>query len=180
MKYGDIKSLDISNGSGIRVSLFVSGCNFHCKNCFNQEAQSYSYGEFYTQDTKSEILSLVSSPHIAGLSILGGDPMWQTNEDIMELIELCKEVHKLNKTVWIWTGFIWEDIFTDRNLILDDGTINNTFRQELAKQADVLIDGPFVDKLKDLTLHWKGSSNQRVIDVKESLKANKVILYKES
>lgn len=180
MKYGNIKSLDISNGPGIRVSLFVSGCNFHCKNCFNQEAQSFSYGKVYTQDTKAEILSLVSSPHIVGLSILGGDPMWQTNEDIMELIELCKEVHKLNKTVWIWTGFIWEDIFKNRRLFLNSEAINNIFRQGLIKQADVLIDGPFVDGLKDLNLYWKGSSNQRVIDVKESLKANKVILYKES
>lgn len=172
--------MDISNGPGIRVSLFVSGCYSRCKNCFNQEAQSYSYGEFYTQDTKTEILSLVSSPHISGLSILGGDPMWQTNEDIMELIELCKEVHKLNKTVWIWTGFTWEDIFTDRNLVLDGEAIDYTFRQGLVKQADVLIDGPFIDNLKDLNLHWKGSSNQRVIDVKKSLEANKPILYKES
>lgn len=105
--------------------------------------------------------------------------MWQTNEDIMELIELCKEVHKLNKTVWIWTGFIWEDIFADRNLVLDGEAIDYTFRQGLVKQADVLIDGQFVDELKDLNLHWKGSSNQRVIDVKKSLKANKPILYKE-
>lgn len=172
--------MDISNGPGIRVSLFVSGCNFHCKNCFNQEAQSYSYGEFYTQDTKTEILSLVSSPHISGLSILGGDPMWQTNESIMDLIELCEEAHKLNKTVWIWTGFTWEDIFTDRNFVLDREAIDYSFRQELVKQADVLIDGPFVDNFKDLNLHWKGSSNQRVIDVKKSLKANKPILYKES
>ena len=175
MKYGNIKALDIANGPGIRVSLFVSGCNFHCKNCFNQEAQSFSYGEFYTQNTKAEILSLVSSSHIAGLSILGGDPMWQTNEDIMELIELCKEVHKLNKTVWIWTGFVWEDIFANRHFILDREAIDYSFRQELVKQADVLIDGPFVDNLKDLNLHWKGSSNQRVIDVKKSTKNNVVL-----
>lgn len=180
MNYASIRNLDIVNGIGCCVSLFVSGCLTNCTGCFNKEQQNFNYGHKYTQETKEKLLELISRPYIKGLSILGGDPMWQTNEDIMELIELCKEVHKLNKTVWIWTGFIWEDIFTDRNLILDDGTINNTFRQELAKQADVLIDGPFVDKLKDLTLHWKGSSNQRVIDVKESLKANKVILYKES
>lgn len=101
MYYAELRKMDITNGSGIRVSLFVSGCNFHCKNCFNQEAQQFDYGKEYTQDTFNCICELINKPHIKGCSFLGGDVMWQTPEDIEELIKLCDYTHSINKNVWI-------------------------------------------------------------------------------
>lgn len=102
MNYASIRKMDIANGEGVRVSLFVSGCNFHCKNCFNTEAQNFEYGHEYTQDTEERILSLTSKPYVAGLSILGGDPLWQSEEDIkLYLIPLVEKTRSLNKTVWL-------------------------------------------------------------------------------
>lgn len=101
MYYAELRKMDITNGSGIRVSLFVSGCNFHCKNCFNQEAQQFDYGKEYTHDTFNCICELINKPHIKGCSFLGGDVMWQTPEDIEEIIKLCDYTHSINKNVWI-------------------------------------------------------------------------------
>lgn len=172
MNYAKIKHWDIANGSGIRVSLFVSGCNFHCKGCFNQEAWDFHYGEPFTDATRKEIISLVSDANIDGLSILGGDPLWQGIEGLDELIRLCKEVHRWHKNVWLWTGFTWEEIFSEDNM-----TQNKALQQQLIKECDVVVDGRFDESLKDLNLVWKGSKNQRVIDVKRSLDAHKIIEF---
>ena len=110
MKYASIKKMDISNGEGIRVSLFVSGCNFHCPGCFNEEVQSFDYGKNYTQATEDLILKEVSKPHIKGLSLLGGDPLWQDMDGLKQLRQLVQKVHDLDKTVWIWSGFTWEEL----------------------------------------------------------------------
>lgn len=176
MKYAVIKKMDITNGEGIRVSLFVSGCKFHCKNCFNLEAQNFSYGKEYTQETVDRIKEYLNKPSIKGISILGGDPLWQTNEDMEQLVELCKIVHSLDKNVWIWSGFTWEDIFKKIPDNVVDASIINT-QQELIAECDVFVDGPFVEELKNLSLAWRGSSNQRVIDVQKSLKEKKIVLY---
>lgn len=175
MNYASIRKMDIANGEGVRVSLFVSGCNFHCKNCFNTEAQSFEYGHEYTQDTEERILSLVSKPYVAGLSILGGDPLWQSEEDIkLYLIPLVEKTKSLNKTVWLWSGFTWEEV--NHNPISSSLI---TRRKHLVKKCDVFVDGRYKDDLRDLNLKWRGSSNQRVIDVQETLKSNEVVLYCE-
>ncbi len=162
--------MDISNGPGIRVSLFVSGCQFHCYNCFNKEAQNYNCGKQYTEDTEYKILQLVSKPHIAGLSILGGDPLWQNEKDIFGLTRLAIKIREeLDKNVWIWSGFTWGQIFSDPNIPDEDIKIMNA-RRHLINNCDVFVDGPYKDDLRDLRLKWRGSSNQRVIDVQTTRK----------
>lgn len=168
MKYAKINLFDIANGEGIRVSLFVTGCKFHCKGCFNQEAQDFTYGKEFTSESAELILNRLKDERFDGLTLIGGDPLWQTTNDIKTLINLCKEVHKLNKNIWIWSGFTWEDVFNNNE---DEYKT----RQELISNCDVFIDGLFEEDKKDLSLAWRGSSNQRIINVKESLKENSVI-----
>lgn len=163
MNYAKINLFDIANGNGIRVSLFVSGCKFHCLDCFNREAWDYNFGSPYTSKISDIILERLKNPNFEGLSILGGDPFWQSPEDIMELAELCRKVVALGKNVWIWTGFKYEDLLQDK------------IKFNLLKYCTVLIDGRFEVDKKDLTQAWRGSTNQRVINVQESFKANKVI-----
>lgn len=177
MNYGNIKFYDIANGEGIRTSLFVSGCPIHCPGCFNQEAQDYNYGQPYTNQTHNTILEQICKPYIAGLSLLGGDPMCQDYDGLVNLISLAQEVRNMGKTVWLWTGMRYEDIFP---LEHEGGwTAIEYARQCLFMACNVVVDGPFIEAQKDLTLAFRGSKNQRLIDVDKTLKANKVILYKE-
>lgn len=152
MNYGAIKNLDIANGPGIRVSLFVSGCRNHCKGCFQPETWDFKYGKEFDDDAFYSLIEMLRSEHIAGLSILGGDPF--EPENLVTVTNLCKMVKDIfpNKNIWVWTGYLWEDI-KDANIF---------------KYIDVLVDGRFEEKLKDLSLAFRGSSNQRIIDVKKS------------
>ena len=177
MNYGNIKFYDIANGEGIRTSLFVSGCPIHCPGCFNQEAQDYNYGQPYTNQTHNTILEQISKPYIAGLSLLGGDPMCQNYDGLVNLISLAQEVRNMGKTVWLWTGLTYEDIFPLGHK--GGWTAIEYARQCLFMACNVVVDGPFIEAQKDLTLAFRGSKNQRLIDVDKTLKANKVILYKE-
>lgn len=164
MRYNKIRKMDISNGPGIRVSVFFQGCAFHCKNCFNPETWSFDTGEEFTDDTINHILDLCDNPHINGLSILGGEPMHPTNiEGSTKLAKAFKEKYP-DKTIWSWSGFLFDKDLKDK---------------EILNYLDVLIDGQYIDELHDPTLDWRGSSNQRVIDVQKSLKNKKIILYKE-
>lgn len=172
MKYASIKKMDISNGEGIRVSLFVSGCNFHCPGCFNEEVQSFDYGKNYTQATEDLILKEVSKPHIKGLSLLGGDPLWQDIDGLKQLRQLVQKVHDLGKTVWIWSGFTYENL-------LDGSGLSEEANERilLVCDCDVFVDGLFEYDKKDLSLAWRGSRNQRVIDMNKT--KDKVVLYCE-
>ena len=155
MRYANIKNLDISNGPGIRISLFVSGCRRHCKGCFNEVAQSFEYGTRFGSETLVELLRLLSNPHIKGLSVLGGEPLEPENRDTV--LDICKAVRVAfgaKKTIWMWTGYLWEDV---KDL-------------PVMEYLDVLVDGPFVEEQKNLCLPYCGSENQRVIDVKMSLR----------
>lgn len=166
MKYGGIKEFDIANGSGLRTSLFVSGCNLHCKGCFNNELQDFNYGKEYTDETEQYILSTLTE-HISGLSILGGDIFCQKTEDIEKIHRLCKKVKQMkNRNIWVWTGYKWEDIISD--------SAPASFKQ-LLYCIDVLVDGPFEENKKNLNLMWKGSSNQRVILVEPTLQLGQLI-----
>lgn len=160
LNIGQINYCDVANGEGIRVSVFVSGCNFHCKGCFNKEAQDFNYGKPYNEDMRNLILEHLKDDKYDGISLLGGDPMCQDNDGLKELVELCKSVHQIGKTVWCWTGYTKEEI---------DNTIDefSMIRKELLKEVDVLIDGRFEESLRDITLVWKGSSNQRIINLNE-------------
>lgn len=177
MRYSNIKQFDMANGEGIRTSLFVTGCHFHCKECFNPEAWSFEYGKPYTVETTETIIKMVSNPHVKGLSILGGDPLWQDEKGLTQLYSLVREVHLRGKNIWLWSGFTWEQIFpkiqpytfTDREIA----------QQSLIANCDVWVDGQFEISKKDLSLKWRGSSNQRIINVQKSLKYNEVILYDE-
>ena len=178
MKYASIKKMDISNGEGIRISLFVSGCKFHCPGCFNEEVQSFDYGKDYTQATEDLILKEVSKPYIKGLSLLGGDPLWQDIDGLKQLRQLVQKVHDLDKTVWIWSGFTYENLLDGSGLSEEANE-----RISLIHDCDVFVDVLFEYDKKDLSLAWRGSRNQRIIDVHktfEHLKVTgevKVVLY---
>ncbi len=167
MNYSGIKYADMINGIGIRVSLFVSGCNHACKDCFNVETWNPKYGEKFTEKQEKEIIDFFKKygKTIRGLSLLGGDPTYPQNID--PLINFLKKFKKElpDRDIWIWSGFTWEEIMADKK------------RKELISLCDVLIDGKFIIKLKDLNLKWRGSSNQRVIDIKKSLANNEVKLF---
>lgn len=177
MNYVNIIPCDTANGEGIRTSLFVSGCTINCPSCFNQEVQDYSYGQPYTNLTHKTILEQINKPYIAGLSLLGGDPMCQDYDGLVNLISLAQEVRNMGKTVWLWTGLTYEDIFPAKGK-KDLGVLEYA-RQCLFMACNVVVDGPFIEAQKDLTLAFRGSKNQRIIDVEETLKADKIILYKE-
>ena len=158
MRYNLIRKMDISNGPGVRVSIFMQGCSFHCKNCFNPETWDFEGGQEFTEDTINKVLELSDKKEVKGLSILGGEPMHPTNiEGTTKLAKAFKEKYP-EKNIWAWSGFKYEDI---KN--------NDVFNY-----IDVLVDGQDKDELHDPTLKWRGSSNQRVIDIKESKKQNKI------
>ena len=170
MNYSQLITCDTANGEGVRTSLFVSGCTNHCPGCFNQEAQDFNYGKLYTQDTENILLDCIKQPYISGLSILGGDPLCQDDAGLIALNSLAHKVHSLGKTVWLWTGFKWEDF-----------NFTNSFSLQslLLSACDVVVDGPFIEAEKDLSLAFRGSRNQRIIDVRETLGKGEIILYKE-
>lgn len=177
MYYSLIRKMDVSNGPGIRISLFVSGCSRHCYNCFNTEAQSFINGKKYTKETESKILSLLKQSHVRGLSLLGGDPLEQLSDDMKNwLIPLVDSAYNLNKDIWLWTGFKWEEIFNRESKRGKCYTVKEAieevkwdFRKLLISKCDVLVDGPYIDSKKDITLPYCGSSNQRVIDIQSTL-----------
>ena len=164
MRYNLIRKMDISDGPGVRASIFMQGCEFHCKNCFNPETWNFEGGKEFTDDTIKEVLDICASPQIKGLSILGGEPMHPNNiEGTTKLTKAFKEKYP-NKTIWAWSGFKFDEYLKDK---------------DVAKYLDVVVDGQYKDELHDFRLKWRGSSNQRVIDVQKSLKENKVVLFED-
>ena len=170
MNYSVIKDCDIANGEGIRVSLFVSGCRNHCKECFNPETWDFNYGKPFTETSEQEILNLLKPSHIKGLTLLGGEPFEQENQPA--LICLVKKVKELypQKDIWCFTGFT-----LDKEL-WGNSRASGENCNKLLSYIDTLVDGRFIKELKNLKLKFRGSSNQRIINVQESLKQKKVIL----
>ena len=163
MRYNKIRKMDISDGPGVRVSIFMQGCDFNCKNCFNQETHDFNGGKEFTDETIEMVLDLCKEDYVEGLSILGGEPMNPTNiGGTTKLAKAFKERYP-NKNLWAWTGYTYESYLKDKTVL---------------NYLDVVVDGPYKDELHDPTLDWRGSSNQRVINVKESLNQNKVVLEK--
>ena len=167
MNYNKIRKMDISNGPGVRVSIFVQGCTFNCKECFNPETHDFNKGKEFTTKEMKKLIELANNNYIKGLSILGGEPLHPKNiESVSMIAEYFKHVYP-EKTIWLWTGFKYEDI-------LDRKDNYNIFNY-----IDILVDGQFEIENKDIRLKYCGSSNQRVIDVQQSLKKNKIILYEK-
>ena len=164
MRYSSIRKMDISNGPDIRASIFVQGCTFNCKGCFNPDTHDFNGGKEYTEETKEAVLQLCENKMVKGLSILGGEPLHPNNiEEVTKLAKAFKERFP-DKNLWVWSGFLYETYVHDK---------------EIARYIDVLVDGQFVLELKDLRLPYCGSSNQRVIDVKKTRETGSIVLYKK-
>ena len=173
MNYMTIREHDIANGPGIRVTLFVSGCRLNCKNCFNKEAQSFAAGNKFTKETIDYILKVSDQEHINGLSILGGDSLEKENQgSTLDLIKAFRDKFGNSKDIWVWTGRTW-------NQLQENGKYWTEFTEDFLKNIDILVDGPYIEKLNKRGLIYMGSTNQKIIDSKESIKHGKLILAKE-
>lgn len=172
MRYASMRNLDISNGENIGVSLFVQGCHFHCNNCFNSETWDFEGGYSWTEKATKDFLNLINRSYIKRVSILGGEPL--TSRNVEEIFHLISTIRNLfpTKTIWLYTGFTWEQIMNPTNS-------DDILRKEIVSQCDVVVDGEYIDELRDITLEWRGSSNQRVIDVKKSIEKGEVVLWSD-
>lgn len=183
MRYAQIRSMDVSNGEGVGVSLFVQGCPFHCKNCFNSDTWDFNGGKEWTEETKNKFMELIDRPYIKRVSFLGGECLAEQNLD--EVLNLTQQIRISypEKTIWLYTGFEWNSLmskicqptFPDKDFerIIEI----HKKRKEIISNVDVLVDGEYIDEQKDLSLKWCGSRNQHVIDVKQSMAQNKMVLY---
>lgn len=165
MRYASIRDMDIVNGVGIACSLFVQGCSHHCKNCFNQETWDFNGGKEWTKEIEDEFIEICKRPYIDCVSILGGEPLDQ-DSDMLELLRRIKK--EVGKPIYLWTGYTWETIFSNEDYVLE---------MLILSLCDYVIDGEYIDDLKDYRLKLRGSSNQRIIDVKKSLASNEINLY---
>lgn len=171
MNYAEIKYCDIANGIGVRTSLFVSGCTHHCENCFNKETWDFKFGKPFDSDTEQKILQSLKPSYIDGLSLLGGEPFEPVNQrGLVGLLKRVKEEYP-EKTVWCYTGYTLESD------LLSESRARCEVTDEMLSYIDVLVDGEFVQELYDISLRFKGSSNQRLIDVKKTLEAGKTVLW---
>lgn len=171
MNFAAIKKTDVANGPGVRVSLYVSGCTHHCKNCFNQETWDFAYGKPFTEAQVEEILQALAPSYIRGFSLLGGEPFEPVNQKV--LVKVLKKIRETypRKTIWCYSGYLF-----DKDMLA--GRLGNfATTKEMLSYIDVLVDGEFVDALKNLNLRFKGSENQRIINVQKSLAAGKIILW---
>ena len=174
MNYADIKRIDVANGPGVRVSLFVSGCTHHCKECFNPETWDFSYGNIFDENAENEIIKYLEPDYIKGLTLLGGDPMEKVNQEaLIPLLEKVKKTYP-DKSIWCYTGYDFEEDI--KKNMLKNWEVTKKFMSYI----DVLVDGEFKIDLKDLNLVFKGSSNQRIIMVKESLESGKIVLWEKT
>lgn len=168
MNYGEIKKFDIANGEGVRVSLFVSGCTHHCKGCFNAETWSFDYGKPYTGETEDEIIAALDNKFITGLSLLGGEPFEPDNQRaLLPLLRRVKEKFP-EKSIWCYSGYLYDEE------LKKDSRARCEVTDEMISLIDVLVDGEFIEGLKDISLAYKGSSNQRIIDIQKSLQTGKI------
>ena len=170
MNYATIKSRDVANGTGVRVSVFVSGCTHHCPDCFNREAWDFDYGEKFTDATIDEIIKLAQPDYISGLSLLGGEPFeMQNQEGLLPLLQKFADTYP-KKDVWCYTGYLFEDILSGK-------VGEKQTAVDMLNHIDILVDGRFEKQLKNLNLKFKGSENQRIIDVKQSIALQKIVLW---
>ncbi len=173
MNYANIKYCDIADGEGVRTTVFVSGCSHHCKNCFQPETWSFSYGQEFTPEVQAKVLASLDGPFVDGLTFLGGEPMEPENQQgLLELACAAKAAHP-EKTIWCYTGDVYEDLANP------ESPRHTVATKELLGLIDVLVDGPFVEEQKDITLRFRGSSNQRVIDLNATRATGQVTLWED-
>lgn len=163
MKFAQIREMDVANGPGIRVSFFVTGCRHHCPYCFNKEYQDFNFGQNWTEFETALVIKYLQAEFISGLTILGGEP-FQNELELLPILRKIKLKMRENQSIWIYSGYTWEQINADNN------------KKALLLESDVLVDGLFINDLKDLRLKFRGSSNQRIIDVKKSCQSNSIVL----
>ena len=179
INYHNITHDDMNNGDGLRVVLWLSGCSHHCYNCQNPQTWNTDSGIPFDESAKQEIFTELSKDYISGITFSGGDPLHENNLD--EVLKLVQEIRISfpQKTIWLYTGYSYPDIFRGQPSCLSQKGLNNFKRREIIELCDVVVDGEYIDEQKDLTLKWRGSKNQHVIDVKQSIVPNKVVLYCE-
>lgn len=166
MNYAQIRHYDIANGPGVRASIFVSGCTHNCKNCFNKEAQDFNYGNLYTKEVEDKFIKYVLDDNTKGVSILGGEPLMQTMDD--SLLNLLKRIKKeTDKEIWLWSGYTYEEAILSEK------------RREILNYVDVLVDGRFEEENKSLLIKFRGSTNQRIIDLNKTRKEGKIVERRE-
>lgn len=184
MRYSSMRNLDISNGEGVGVSLFVQGCPFHCFGCFNSDTWDFNGGKEWTEKTKDKFMKLIDRPYIKRISFLGGECLAEQN--LNEILSLIKQIHISypEKTIWLYTGYEWDDIMCSfaglqaDHIVLSEKDIEVwKKRREIISLCNIVVDGEYINEQKDLTLKWRGSKNQNCIDVKQSLAQNKLVLY---
>ena len=166
MNYAQIRHYDVANGPGVRASIFVSGCTHNCKNCFNKEAQDFNYGDLYTKEVEDKFMKYVLDDNTKGVSILGGEPLMQTMDD--SLLNLLKRIKKeTNKEIWLWSGYTYEEAILSEK------------RREILDYVDVLVDGRFEEENKSLLIKFRGSTNQRIIDLNKTREEGKIVERRE-
>lgn len=192
MRYAQIRSMDISNGEGVGVSLFVQGCPFHCKNCFNSETWDFNGGKEWTEEIEEKFMKLIDRPYIKRVSFLGGECLAEQNlDEVLKLVQQIR-ISYPEKTIWLYTGYklelLSEEIYNGAKQICTishfypipnktEFAENQAKRREIIELCNIVVDGEYIDEQKDLTLKWRGSKNQNCIDVKQSLTQNKMVLY---
>lgn len=173
MHYGEIKNCDIANGIGVRVTLFVSGCTNKCKNCFQPQTWDFEYGNEFTEETENKIIEMLSPSYINGLTLLGGEPFEKQNQRaLLPFIKRVKEIYP-QKTIWAYSGFTLEELVTK------GAKPNCEVTEEILNLIDVLVDGRFIEEKKDITLKFRGSSNQRLIDMNKTRQSKKITLWQD-
>ena len=175
MNYHKIEKTSVANGTGIRVVLWVSGCSLHCKGCHNPETWSLNSGKPFEEEAKKELFEALDKPYIQGITFSGGHPL--ENENVETVYLLIKEIKEKfpTKDIWLYTGLTLKQIFPE--VITDEFNIKNFYKQSVVMMCDVVVDGEYIEELRDITLKWRGSRNQRVIDIQKTLKENEVVLY---
>ena len=171
--------MDISNGEGVGVALFVQGCPFnpHCENCFNPETWDFSGGKEWTQEIRDKFITLANRSYIKRISILGGEPL--AEENLYDVLDLVNKIRLLfpQKTIWMYSGYTWKKLFEDDDYDVKGGICENQHRRAIVLSSDVFVDGKYIDSQKDLSLKWRGSKNQNVIDVQKTLQQGEVVLW---
>lgn len=177
MYYSGIEPCDVLNGTGFRTVIWTSGCSIGCKGCFNPSTHNPNYGKEYTQEIQKYLLDCLSKDYIDGITITGGNPLESYNLD--EVLSLIQEIREKfpNKTIWLYTGYSFSEIFRGQASTISQDGMDNFKRREIIKSCDVVVDGRYIDEQRDVTLKWRGSKNQRVISIPETLKQGKVVLY---
>ena len=186
IRYASIRSMDISNGESVGVALFVQGCRLHCHNCFNPETWDFNGGKEWTQETEDKFIKLANRPYIKRLSILGGEPLADENLDgVLHLVDRFR-LSFPNKTIWIYSGYIFSELFMyDEkikrfpNYLRKDVMEIYQKRQQIISKCDVMVDGKYIDSQRDISLRWRGSKNQDVINIQQSLQNGEIVLWTE-